>query len=630
MAKTDRQDLRRSKRAKHAQSTAPTGKPSKGPARERKQAQNAEKGAILKYIREMPLDVLLEIFSHLEPADLIHLSRTTKALRSIMMVRSSRSIWTQALASIPDLPPCPDDLIEAQYANLMFTDYCHECLTNADDDPNLLLLMFMEARTQLCHKCAPCKFKTARAFSGSFQEVKSVVPMTKESFETYSYSEWNPKKYHVDVANELMAEYDKLTPVERGGWLLEQTAKQKAISKHAEACEIFFQARLEQDEQMIASIRLKRQDQVIERLKELGKLSLASPIVVVIKLFLRIQRRSSLSRKWEEVEPEMLEWVEQQKAKHHFKQRVACVESRIREWLIPIYAEFMASRPHQGQAVHPTLLEISFLEEFRAALEDTPLGQSPSAEVTEAAIAKLPELVDRWQQTHDDALLELVKQSHSSKNSEISRETLFHATTSFECESCHEKGLLYPNVLAHRCNFLLLSKSGTAGFVAAPTKYKQKKRKRDEESENKEEVPGAYIKQVFSKVNPLSTDHLRFSEAGYLHTIQVLDLLGLAHDTSSKDLRSKAPPLECHCFCYDVINSSSKAPVRVIHWPKLVSFRPLSLSRCCPQAGDANFRTVVAGGKKNILPGKVTPTFICPACTKTEWNRYSLRHFRNQ
>ncbi|RXW22245.1 hypothetical protein EST38_g3619 [Candolleomyces aberdarensis] len=312
MAKADKQDSRRSKRAKHAQSTAPTGKPSKGPARERKQVRNAEEGAILKYMREMPLDVLLEIFSHLEPADLIHLSRTTKALRSIMMVRSSRSIWTQALSSIPDLPPCPDDLIEAQYANLMFTDYCHECLANADDHPNILLLMFMEARTQLCHKCAPCKFKTARAFSGSFKEIKSVVPMTKESFETYSYHEWNPEKYHVDVAKEMMAEYDKLAQVERGGWLREQTAKRKAISEvtlnslsssyallimyfqpqHAEACEIFFQARLEQDEEMIASIQLKRQDQVIERLKELGKLSLASLVVVVINLFLRIERRS--------------------------------------------------------------------------------------------------------------------------------------------------------------------------------------------------------------------------------------------------------------------------------------------------------------------------------------------------
>jgi hypothetical protein len=39
------------------------------------------------------------------------------------------------------------------------------------------------------------------------------------------------EKYHVDIGNELIAEYDKLAPVEKGRWLQEQGAKRKAISK---------------------------------------------------------------------------------------------------------------------------------------------------------------------------------------------------------------------------------------------------------------------------------------------------------------------------------------------------------------------------------------------------------------
>jgi len=35
----------------------------------------------------------------------------------------------QALSSVPDLPPCPDDISPAQYTNLMFADYCHVRLT---------------------------------------------------------------------------------------------------------------------------------------------------------------------------------------------------------------------------------------------------------------------------------------------------------------------------------------------------------------------------------------------------------------------------------------------------------------------------------------------------------------------
>jgi hypothetical protein len=62
MAKTNRKDSRKSKRARHSPTTAVAGKPSKGPEHESKQGQDDEKGgAILKYMREMPLDLLLEV-----------------------------------------------------------------------------------------------------------------------------------------------------------------------------------------------------------------------------------------------------------------------------------------------------------------------------------------------------------------------------------------------------------------------------------------------------------------------------------------------------------------------------------------------------------------------------------------
>ncbi|KAJ2932600.1 hypothetical protein H1R20_g4492, partial [Candolleomyces eurysporus] len=628
MAETDQEDSRRPKRAKHARSTAPTGNPSgKSPAHKRKPVQNSEKkGAVLSYIGEMPLDVLLEIFSHLEPADLIHLSRTTKTLRSVIMSRSSRNIWTQALASIPDLPPCPDDLIEAKYANLMFTDYCHECLTNADDDSSLLLLMFMEARTQLCHKCAPLKFKTARAFSGSFSKVKSLVPMTKEKFNKYGQG-WGLEKYHVDIANELIAEYDKIAREERERWLQEQTSKRKATSEHAEACEIFFQARLMQDEQSIASLQLKRRDQIIERLKELG----LNEEVCYPEIRDELQKHHLVSNRyrqaisdeeWEEVEPEVLEWVEQQTAQHHFEQEIVSVERRVKEWFIPIYAEFMSSRPPQAQTVHPTLLEISSLEIFRTALEDTPLNENPSPEVTQAAIAQLPEFVDQWRQTHDDALLKLIKHSHPSKHQAISRDTLFHAVTSFECESCHATGLLYPDVFTHPCNFLLSSKSRT---YAPLTKYKAQQRKRDPDSGNKKEVPGTFIKEVFKKVVPLSTSHLRFSEAGYLHTIQVLDLLRLAHDTHSKDLKSKAPLLECHCFCYDDPRNPWEPSVQVNYWPNLLN--KVRVHRKVKTSAYINCYKI---SEEKIGYWGVSSSFVCPVCTKTYGSQYSLLHFKDQ
>ena len=55
---------------------------------------------------------------------MLHLARTTKDLRAILMKRSSISIWKRARSHFDDLPDCPDDLSEPQYAELLFGKAC--------------------------------------------------------------------------------------------------------------------------------------------------------------------------------------------------------------------------------------------------------------------------------------------------------------------------------------------------------------------------------------------------------------------------------------------------------------------------------------------------------------------------
>jgi len=98
---------------------------------------------LLRQLVEMPLDILFEvgatlhrtnglmftmippqIFGHLNPLDLLHLARTTKDLRAILMKRSSISIWKHARSHFDDLPECPSDLSEPQYAEFLFGKAC--------------------------------------------------------------------------------------------------------------------------------------------------------------------------------------------------------------------------------------------------------------------------------------------------------------------------------------------------------------------------------------------------------------------------------------------------------------------------------------------------------------------------
>ena len=52
------------------------------------------------------------------------LARNTKALRSILMSRSSISTWKSTIQNV-GLPVCPSDLNEPQYAELAFGKTCN-------------------------------------------------------------------------------------------------------------------------------------------------------------------------------------------------------------------------------------------------------------------------------------------------------------------------------------------------------------------------------------------------------------------------------------------------------------------------------------------------------------------------
>jgi hypothetical protein len=112
-----------------------------------KSAIRQPKTGRLSQLMNMPMDVLMEvrapflrqirciyssrhvnnaqIFGHLHPLDLLHLARTTKAFRRVLMHRSAISVWKTARATVPGLPDRPPEMSEPQWANLAFDPQCH-------------------------------------------------------------------------------------------------------------------------------------------------------------------------------------------------------------------------------------------------------------------------------------------------------------------------------------------------------------------------------------------------------------------------------------------------------------------------------------------------------------------------
>ncbi|KAK7045391.1 hypothetical protein VNI00_007642 [Paramarasmius palmivorus] len=77
-------------------------------------------------MKEAPLDIMLEIFTHLHPKDLLNLARTSKDLRSVLLSKTSAQVWRAVLRNAR-LPPLPKDLSEPEYASLAFDTWCNVC-----------------------------------------------------------------------------------------------------------------------------------------------------------------------------------------------------------------------------------------------------------------------------------------------------------------------------------------------------------------------------------------------------------------------------------------------------------------------------------------------------------------------
>ncbi len=67
-----------------------------------------------------------KIVSHMEPKDLLQLSRASKELRVLLLSnKNTRHLWVAARNNVvPPLPDCPEDMSEPRYAFLVFERFC--------------------------------------------------------------------------------------------------------------------------------------------------------------------------------------------------------------------------------------------------------------------------------------------------------------------------------------------------------------------------------------------------------------------------------------------------------------------------------------------------------------------------
>ncbi|CAE6516037.1 unnamed protein product [Rhizoctonia solani] len=99
-------------------------------------------------LMDMPDEIFVEIFSGVQPGDLLSLSQTCTLFRNTLMKKSAANIWKSAEGNVPHLPVYPwSNMTPPAYATLLFSKSCTSCGTHTltELDPYLLV--------RLCSSC---------------------------------------------------------------------------------------------------------------------------------------------------------------------------------------------------------------------------------------------------------------------------------------------------------------------------------------------------------------------------------------------------------------------------------------------------------------------------------------------
>ncbi|KAJ8092075.1 hypothetical protein PM082_024315 [Marasmius tenuissimus] len=276
---------RRGKRAIEEQAEVPQS----SRKRRKKGADNADpegfkrirgkRGVLERMVKDMPLDVILEVSKSLEPLDILHLARTSRALRELLMKRSSIPIWRSSRENVLGLPPLPDDLNEAQYAALAFDSVCQVCLRGACEN------VAWDLRMRFHATCASRILYTTEELPQLRNWSQDVSVMMRSlvhgrTYQTIIPSWVDPSGHALNgrrgflptIIKQYRLEY---MPVKDDfdKWMDWKASKLKEHSKRLnfrKACGVWHSKLLNFQETVRCQIRQKRKQEINDRLVELG------------------------------------------------------------------------------------------------------------------------------------------------------------------------------------------------------------------------------------------------------------------------------------------------------------------------------------------------------------------------
>ncbi|KIM49548.1 hypothetical protein M413DRAFT_21749 [Hebeloma cylindrosporum] len=479
---------------------------------------------ILKELVEMPLDVLFEIFGCLEPIDLLQLSWTSKALRALLMNRTSASLWRQTFQNLPSPhpPECPDDLNEPQYTELLFRKACHFCGKSIGT-----IHVAWAARLRSCTKCLDIHLQRMgfeiKPYGHLLQRLLPRIELKKK----YGQHKRGTAFACPKIDRAWIDQYESIDSTSaKRVWLEETMKRQTVIEDHAKACEEWseiVQRRLEGQKGKVID---DRREQVREYIRDLGwgeELDLLKswhdrperiPIVD------RAGRKELTDSVLGSLEQPLITFMEGAKARRLDSIHMGIASKRLND-LRAVRQAWVETLP--ANSIYPTSSELMRLPFVKDIFDNLSKGESLTEANLESVRLELDDLNVEWQENIKNELVEIASKGY--EDDPVDPETVLTlATTFFACKTCYRVRLLrYPNILMHKCATTL-----------------------DWQSSHEGEPEARFLKRHFQETFWNAKGHIVCEPAHRAFVVELVRLAGLDPVTATAgDMDAVDPIFEC-------------------------------------------------------------------------------------
>ncbi|KAG7088864.1 hypothetical protein E1B28_012818 [Marasmius oreades] len=422
----------------------------------KKQKRLAGRQGALRYIMEIPLDVLFEILGYLDPIDILRLSRTSKGLRRILLCRSSMSVWKAARRNLKVPDPIPS-MSEPKFANFLFDPRCHFCLTATVHN------IAWWAKLRCCKACLPIYFASAyeiheRGLLVSL-DIESILwkalpryPLDSGSCGQRQWRRVN-EVYLISGAEELSPHVSDIETVESTKWIVTRLESLMHDMEQSTMCKHWMDNRNSNRERELSDARELRFNAIVAKLEASGwdhELTFAIGREDLRKHKLVNQPKPLTDRIWQNIEQPIAEFMETVKSERLKREHKAICGKRYKV-LICLLRE--REKYLQDEQVMPSSVDVACWEPIKSMIEGPPKEDEGELTMYNEALKELPQFIQDWNREKTRLLLAALQ----AEKPEATEADLRLATTVFRCQHalCMRYSVApFPGILTHRaCHY---------------------------------------------------------------------------------------------------------------------------------------------------------------------------------